>query len=189
MRSRCLVADGRYPRLFSSSPGSLMSQFLSHLETFSIDRHFVFLICVISSLRMAFITESLFRSWREKDWLNVFSADHTSLCWWFTHYLLLRLLTECFEPHSGCSLRVALLTQADLPVRVENFQDGAEHGQTSSNRTYKAKSSGSCQPIWNQRHFRHLGQTRYSPNPYTKLLIRCGLIFNSIVYVYSICLK
>ena len=133
---------------------------------------------------MAFITESLFRSWREKDWLNVFSADHTSLCWWFTHYLLLRLLTECFEPHSGCSLRVALLTQADLPVRVENFQDGAEHGQTSSNRTYKAKSSGSCQPIWNQRHFRHLGQTRYSPNPYTKLLIRCGLISNSIVGLF-----
>ena len=45
----------------------------------------------------------------------------------------------------------------------------------------EAKNSGSCQPIWNQRHFRHLGQTRYSPNPYTKLLIRCGLISNSIV--------
>ena len=134
MRSRCLVADGRYPRLFSSSPGSLMSQFLSHLETFSIDWHFVFLICVISSLRMAFITESLFRSWREKDWLDDFSADHTSLCWWFTHYPL-RLLTECFEPHRGCFLWVALLTQADLPVRVEHLQDGAEHGQTSSHRT------------------------------------------------------
>ena len=181
MRSRCLVADGRYPRLFSSSPGSLMSQFLSHLKTFSIVWHFVLLICKISSLRMAFITESLFRSWREKDWLIDFSADNTSLCWWFTQYPL-RLLTECFQPHrGGCSLRVALLTQADLPVRVEHLQDGAEHGQTSSHRTYKAKNSGSCQPLRNQRHFRHLGQTRYSPNPYTKLLIRCGLISNSII--------
>ena len=184
MRSRCLVADGRYPRLFSSSPGSLMSQFLSHLGTISIVWHFVLLICKISSLRMAFITESLFRSWREKDWLNDFSANNTSLCWWFTQCLL-RLLTECFQPHRGCcSLRVALLTQADLPVRVENFQDGAEHGQTSSHRTYKAKNSDSCQPLWHQRHFRHLGQTRYSPNPYTKLLIRCGLISNSIVGLF-----
>ena len=139
MRSRCLVADGRYPLLFSSSPGSLMSQFLSHLETFSIVWHFVLLnICIVSSLRMAFITESLFRSWREKDWLSDFSADNTSLCWWFTQCLL-RLLTECFDPHRGCSLRVALLTQADLPFRVEHFQDGAEHGQTSSHRTWGQK--------------------------------------------------
>ena len=48
----------------------------------------------------------------------------------------------------------------------------------------KAQNSGSCQPIWNQRHFRHLGQTRYSPNPYTKLLIRCGLISNSNVGLF-----
>ena len=122
---------------------------------------------------MAFITESLLCSWSEKDWLNDFSADNTSLCWWFTQYPL-RLLTECFQPHRGCcSLRVALLTQADLPVRVEHFQDGAEHGQTSAHRTW---GQGSCQF---QRHFRHLGQTRHSPNPYTKLLIRCGLISNS----------
>ena len=98
-----------------------------------------FIVRIISSLRMAFITESLLCSWSEKDWLNDFSADNTSLCRWFTHYPL-RLLTECFDPHRGCcSLRVALLTQADLPFRVEHFQDGAEHGQTSSHRTWGQK--------------------------------------------------
>ena len=160
MRSRCLVADGRYPRLFSSSLGSLMSQFLSHLETFSIVWHFVLLMCIISSLRMAFITESLFRSWREKDWLNDFSADNTPLCRWFTQYPL-RLLTECFEPHRGCcSLRVALLTQADLPVRVEHFQDGAKHGQTSSQRTWGQKFRFLLSPTLEPKAF-----STFGPNP------------------------
>ena len=36
MRRRCRVAEGRYPRLLSSSPGSLRSQFLSHLKTLKI---------------------------------------------------------------------------------------------------------------------------------------------------------
>ena len=107
-----------------------------HFQLF--DTLFSVYVRIISSLRMAFITESLFRSWREKDWSYDFSADNTSLCRWFTQYPL-RLLTECFDPHRGCSLRVALLTQADLPFRVEHFQDGAEHGQTSSHRTWGQK--------------------------------------------------
>ena len=39
MRSKCRVADGRYPLLLSSSPGSRKSQFLSHLNILCYNHH------------------------------------------------------------------------------------------------------------------------------------------------------
>ena len=80
MRRRCRVADGRNPRLLSSSPGSLKSQFFSHLYKHSLLQSSP---SSIFSLWVAFVIESLLRSWNMKTvvyiWDQLPKAKHDLL--------------------------------------------------------------------------------------------------------------